>query len=43
MAHLDTSEHHDIDILILSDSQAALRPSTPTQQTQKLSVNTAIL
>jgi len=25
MAHLDTSEHHDIDIFIISESQAALR------------------
>jgi len=25
MSHLDTSEHHDIYILIFSDSQAALR------------------
>jgi len=25
MAHLDTSEHHDIDIFIFSDSQAVLR------------------
>jgi len=25
MAHLDTSEHHDIDIFIFSDSQAALK------------------
>jgi len=25
MAHLDTSEHHEIDIFIFSDSQAALR------------------
>jgi len=25
IAHLDISEHHDIDIFIFSDSQAALR------------------
>jgi len=25
MAHLDTSEHHDTDIFIFSDIQAALR------------------
>jgi len=25
MFHLDTSEHHDIDIFVFSDSQAALR------------------
>jgi len=25
MVHLDTSEHHDIDIIIFSDSQVALR------------------
>jgi len=42
MFHLDTSEHHDTDIFIFSDSLRA-GPSTPTQQTQQLSLNAANL
>jgi len=36
---IHTSEHHDIDIFIVSDRQAALRALHFTQQTQKLSLN----
>jgi len=43
IAHLDTPEHHDIDIFIFSDSQAALRALTSYTTNSKQSPNAANL